>query len=447
MLSRLSHHTLRDAWLLTDGTDGYSTSAIISAAWHLAQHLPAKPHVVNLFSDRHAFLVVLLAVAMRSGTLLLPSSTTSRALDDIQAFFPDRLLWLASDCSILNRPGAEWISSEDIRDSLAEEPSASLEQMLAAFDFNSDVVMFTSGSTGLPKPVRKTWRELAVMGENAIARFGWADVKPYVVATVPQQHMFGFETTMLWPLLSGAQVYSGRPLFPEDIQAAINGVDGREVWLISTPLHLRKLLDYGVEFTVPRLNILSATAPLSAELARDLSTHFNARVFEVYGSTETASLASRELLRNPLWRLYDGYRLSQQADSTNLHIEALEQTHTLHDRLRLVDGEHFELMGRQSDLVKVAGKRASLADLNRALLGIDGVEDATFWYDEGSDRMQALVVSATLDAARIRSALTPWMDPVFLPRRIHFVDSLPRNTVGKLPQAALAELVASLQEK
>ncbi len=384
---------------------------------------------------------------MRSGTLLLPSGTTRRALDDIQAFFPDSLLWLASDCSILNRPATEWISSADISDCLAQEASVSLEQMLAEFDSNSDVVMFTSGSTGLPKPVRKTWRELAAMGEQAIARFGWADVKPYVVATVPQQHMFGFETTMLWPLLSGAQVYNGRPLFPEDIQAAINAVDGREVWLISTPLHLRNLLDYGVELTVPRLNILSATAPLSEALARDLAMHLNARVFEVYGSTETASLASREPLHHPLWRLYDGYRLTQRGDCTELHIDALAQTHVLHDRLRLADADQFELLGRQSDLVKVAGKRASLEDLNRALLGIDGVEDATFWYDAASDRMHALVVSTCLEAARIKAALTPWMDPVFLPRRIHFVESLPRNAVGKLPQAALAELVAHLQEK
>lgn len=135
MLSRFWDDALRGGCFLTDGTDSYSRSSIIGAARELAQRLPAKPHVVNLFSDRHAFLVVLLAVAMRSGTLLLPSSTTSRALDDIQAFFPDRLLWLASDCPILNRPGAEWISSADIRDSLAEELSASLEQMLAAFDF------------------------------------------------------------------------------------------------------------------------------------------------------------------------------------------------------------------------------------------------------------------------------------------------------------------------
>lgn len=438
----------KDTVFFTDGTHAYSREVIFKAAATLSGRLPPQAKVINLFSDRHAFMVVLLAVGMRSGTLLLPANHTHRAIDTILTDYSNVPVWVASELQIFDRPGVSWIDSEDIHHALNAALACPQTAMAPEFDMDSDVVMFTSGSTGTPKAVRKTWHALGVLGQAALQRLGWKTSAPMVVTTVPQQHMFGFEATMLWPLLSGASVFNARPLFPEDIQSAVNKAQRLtqgDVWLVSTPLHLQKLLDYGVTFNVPHLTLLSATAPLSAALAQSLAERFNARVVEIYGSTETASLATREPANSALWTLYDNYQLFEQAGLFSLHIPDLALTIPLHDTLRQVDERRFELLGRQTDLVKVAGKRASLADLNAALLGVEGVEDGCFWYDSASDRMQVVVVSQ-IDCASLRARLVPLMDAVFLPRRCYFVAALPRNATGKLPQQAVAELIARLQE-
>jgi acyl-coenzyme A synthetase/AMP-(fatty) acid ligase len=53
--------------------------------------------------------------------------------------------------------------------------------------------------------------------------------------------------------------------------------------------------------------------------------------------------------------------------------------------------------------------------------------------------MQAVVVGAVNDA-QILDYLRDFVDPVFLPRRIHHVAALPRNETGKLSRAALLAL-------
>jgi acyl-coenzyme A synthetase/AMP-(fatty) acid ligase len=67
------------------------------------------------------------------------------------------------------------------------------------------------------------------------------------------------------------------------------------------------------------------------------------------------------------------------------------------------------LRGRNSDLLEIAGKRASLGDLNRRLLAIAGVEDGVMFTldaDAGSVcRLAALVVAPALSEAHILAAL------------------------------------------
>ena len=56
-------------------------------------------------------------------------------------------------------------------------------------------------------------------------------------------------------------------------------------------------------------------------------------------------------------------------------------------------------------------------------------------------RLAALVVAPGLDEAAVRAALRQAVDPVFLPRPLRLVASLPRNETGKLPRRALLDLL------
>jgi acyl-coenzyme A synthetase/AMP-(fatty) acid ligase len=100
------------------------------------------------------------------------------------------------------------------------------------------------------------------------------------------------------------------------------------------------------------------------------------------------------------------------------------------------------VLGRNADMVEVAGKRASLADLTRRLVDVPGVSDGVVFQPEATDgtgvrRLAALVVADGLTEADVLERLAIAMDPVFLPRPVVLVSRLPRNDVGKLPRDRL----------
>ncbi|MDH4052087.1 MAG: beta-hydroxyacyl-ACP dehydratase, partial [Rubrivivax sp.] len=116
----------------------------------------------------------------------------------------------------------------------------------------------------------------------------------------------------------------------------------------------------------------------------------------------------------------------------------LAQPVPLQDQLALLDGGRFRLLGRAADLINVGGKRASLADLNRRLLEVDGVEDAVVFVPDDGQRPAALVVSG-LSERQISEQLARRIDPVLLPRPLRIVAQIPRNETGKVARADLLQ--------
>jgi acyl-coenzyme A synthetase/AMP-(fatty) acid ligase len=117
----------------------------------------------------------------------------------------------------------------------------------------------------------------------------------------------------------------------------------------------------------------------------------------------------------------------------------------LADRFAVLDQGSFRLLGRRADLVKLAGKRASLAGLNAILCSIDGVEDGVFFAPDDIDennkaRLSAFVVAPNRTADEIIAALRARVEAPFLPRRVVRMPALPRNDVGKIVRSALVEL-------
>jgi len=116
----------------------------------------------------------------------------------------------------------------------------------------------------------------------------------------------------------------------------------------------------------------------------------------------------------------------------------------LQDIIELLPRHTFHLRGRNADLVEIAGKRASLADLTRRILTLPGVIDAVALQLEVEDgagvrRIAALVVAPARSEAELLEDLRLAVDPVFLPRPFRRVSALPRNETGKLARAAVLE--------
>ncbi|WP_247421578.1 AMP-binding protein [Ralstonia pseudosolanacearum] len=415
----------------------------------LAAALPAGGHVFNACTDRYRFAVGLCATLVAGKISLLPASQTPETVRRLAAFAPDVFcLHDAPDCAIelprfrfpepLPTAGA---------DAPVDVPQIEASRVMA--------YLFTSGSTGTPVPHRKTWGALVEGVRASAARLGLLDAHACtLVGTVPPQHMYGFESTVLLALVGGLAFSNRLPFYPADIRAALEAVPQPRV-LVTSPIHLRALLSSERALPAAAL-VLSATAPLPEPLAHEAEARLAAPLIEIYGSTETGQIATRRTAQGATWHLQPGIRLEARAGTpdedgpvtwaSGAHLDAPVP---MGDTLEPIDDTHFLLHGRKTDLINIAGKRTSLAYLNHQLNAIPGVEDGVFFMPSAADhgneppaRLAALVVAPGLAAADLLHALRERIDPAFLPRPLLLVEALPRDATGKLPRDALAALVA-----
>ena len=305
-------------------------------------------------------------------------------------------------------------------------------------------IAFTSGSTGAPTPNLKYWRTLRVgSSSNARAILGAADQQLNVVATVPPQHMWGMETSILLPLFANVAVSHLTPFFPQDIADALQSLPEPRM-LVSSPIHLETLHKSGVEMHAVD-KIITATAPLSKQLAIDVETGFETIVQEIFGCSESGILATRQTAVDEEWTYSAIFDLSMTDDGVRIAASHLSEDVMLPDIVELTGNNHFRWIGRRQDMVNIAGKRGSLADLNFHLREIPGLVDGVVFLPDGrEDRLAALVVAPELDVSDILSVLRDKVEPVFLPRPIFKVSQLPRQETGKLAIKAVRELFAEL---
>ena len=419
------------------GEDTVGWGQFVAEARALADRLPQWPHVINLCEDRYLFCLALAASLLRGVPTLLPPDRGARHLKALERDYPNALV--LSDRSEVSRPDAITVARPPARPAAGAD---SLEIPLG----QEALIAFTSGSTGAPRAYPKTWGSLRESARLIDERLGGTRGK-IMIATVPPQHMYGLELSILLPLCRGALLHSGKPFFPADIADTLARVPEPRV-LVTTPIHLRALVQS--ELPLPPVAMLvSATAPLEPALARVCESRLHAPLHEIYGCTEAGSIAGRRPALDQSWTLYESVVLRSTGSTFRIEAPHLREPVELHDALEPLDDRRFELIGRTADLINIAGKRASLAALDGVLLSLEGVRDGAFFLpDDGEGataRLMAFVVAPALTRADILRHLRAELDPAFLPRAVHFVDKLPRNDRAKLPRQALEDLLERRQ--
>ncbi len=458
-----------------------SGHAFLAAAARLAECLPARGRPINLCQDRLHFAIGLAAALMHSQTSLMPPNALPATLRQLPAQgAPAYVLVDVGAAAGFDAGGLPVVQVA------FDAPPGALAAEVAlepGIDVELEAVcLLTSGSTGAPQPHAKRFGPLTSNIVAEAERLAEWLVRPNlqgltIVATVPAQHSYGLESSVLLGMLGGASFDAGRPFYPADIAAALARVP-RPRALVTTPFHLKTLLLSGV--ALPQVDlVLSATAPLSPQLAAQAEAALGARLGEIYGCTEAGQVAARLTTQGETWTTLGELRITREvwpdagqpgpqahgADGTVVTHEAHErfvvsgghvvEPTPLADLLELHDARHFRLLGRGNDLIHVAGKRSSLAHLNFHLNRIDDVEDGAFWLPEPGDlraagalsagglateavlRPIAFVVAPQRSAHQIVIALRAALEPAFVPRRVVHVAALPREATGKLTVAAL----------
>ena len=404
-----------------------SVEQFLGVAAALAHRLPQGGHCINTCEDRLNFLAGFAAALITRSVTLLPQSRAPKVLREL----------------VSNYSGAYRLADADIgawQDDLASADIPTIARDQVA------VILFTSGTTGTPRPHAKSWGSL-VAGARALRARVPEIAGASIVGAVPPQHMWGLESTVMLPLQSGCAVDVSCPLLPAEIAAALAVLPAPR-WLVATPAHLR-----ACALSADRLpalaGVLCSTAPLPQETAQRVEDLGGAPVLEIYGSTETGAIATRRSARTQVFETVASIEISiagGQAIARGGHLPVPVE---LNDLLQASGDGKFVVQGRAGDLVKVGGKRSSLAALTAELNRIPGVIDGVFWLPDTTQaevRLTAFAVAPGMEKAAILAQLRDRIDPVFLPRPLLLVEALPRNAAGKLSRDALTALAAPTQD-
>ena len=419
--------------ILTDGKDLTGFADLVEHAEAAARRFHDVRHVVNLCEQRKGFLAGFIGALATGVTTLLPASRARDAVHGVLANYRDcGLIENANDRVAISR---DWLVPKVDAAFAGERPA---------------VIAFTSGSTGPPSPHAKFWPSIRTTSRlnaraiDAVISDSTERRTPWIVGTVPPHHMYGMELTVLLPMLFDFGLHAGRPLFPADVASALHDIPDPRV-LVSTPAHLRAIVKARVD--LPSIAVvISATAPMDQSLAKAVEDASGAPLLEMFGATETCILGHRQTSRELYWTPYEGVRFSRSPDGTLVDAPWFRETQRLADDIRMTKEGRFELLGRTSDMIEVAGKRESLARITNEILSISGVRDAVVFQSSASDRLVrrlvAFVVADDVPPDAVRAHLERAVDPIFLPRPITFVESLPRTGTGKLTAAALEDLLS-----
>lgn len=318
----------------------------------------------------------------------------------------------------------------------------------------------TSGSSGEPKRIEKSLRQLANEVE-ALEQLWGADLGPAcIIGSVATQHIYGLLFRVLWPLCAGRPFMRRQLAFPEDLQRA-----SREhpafAW-VASPALLKRMgdnLDWPALSAVRR--VFSSGGALPAEAAQSLQQRLHQWPTEIFGSSETGGIAWRQ--GHAPWQPFAGIKLSQDDDgalliaSPYLPAGHIEQTA---DAARIAADGRFELLGRLDRIVKLEEKRISLPMLEQALMNHAWVAEARLGVvQENRASLGALLVltEAGLHALRnqgrrtlteqLRHHLSEHCEALALPRRWRLLRQMPLNSQGKLPQTTVEALLLAPRPK
>ncbi|GAA0414457.1 xanthomonadin biosynthesis 3-hydroxybenozate--AMP ligase XanA2 [Cocleimonas flava] len=446
----LTNRNLRDnfAYLTQDNKTTGDTKGFVSAQRFidtvvaLSKQLPSdKQHIINLCGNRYLFTVVLCASVLKNQVNLLPSNRNIATQKRLSERYNNTYVihdGSETDPDLL----AIDLDKEGISDiqTVNEIPEIDVDQLAA--------ISFTSGSTGDAKPNEKIWRtfvDSTIINSHYMLPKSTETIQ--LLATVPAQHMWGLETSVLMALFANICVVDSKPLFPQDIQTLIETLPAPRM-MVSTPVHLRAVVGSNLKF--PKLEtVLCATSPLTQELATQVEALFSTQMREVYGCSEIGSMAIRETAHTDIWDKFDGIHFDQQTSNQILaHTEHVKESATLGDFIELLNEQQFRLKGRTDDMIDIAGKRGSLNEINKVLLSFPELIDGIVFFppqDRPIPRLVAIVaIKDGISKKQLADHFREYLDPAFIPRPIIQVEKLPREENGKLPKQALLRFYQEL---
>lgn len=320
------------------------------------------------------------------------------------------------------------------------------------------LTIFTSGSSGQPQPIEKSFNQLdaELMALNQL----WGQQGNITVTgTVTHQHIYGLLFRLLWPLTAG-QIFVDRTR--DYCESLRNDTDNYgDIIAVMSPAHLSNLpANLCTEHLQKHCKkVFSSGAPLLEKAAIDSNKILGCDVIEVYGSSETGGIAYRQQLQNNLWQTLPKVRVKahRTASDTLLSIQsphlANSEWFISADRVQDCSKSGFILGSRSDRIAKIGAKRISLTAIENSLCQHPWVKQArVISLQQRSNRSAALIVlnsegnNQLINTGKrllnntLAEQLNGCIDRIAIPRYWRYWDSIPCNQQGKTTHAEIAAL-------
>jgi len=384
-------------------------------------------------ADSYEFLVLLFAALLAEKQVLLPPNRVRELEQD----------FAAQQIYFLKRQDVEKV----IPLSLTLD-DAFLEQ--------AQLYFYTSGSTGEPKKIPRTLKQLLNEVQGLSQSFTF-DEHAIAIATVSHQHIYGLLFKLLLPLAAGRSFYSPQMAFPEDVVQAQKQLEklGLSNYLISSPALLKR---WTTDVILQECQMVFSSG---GKLESGVRPLLNRPIIEVLGSSETGGIAHRAQDEDA-WTAFSNVaiRIEEQQLMVKSNHAYEDDWITTGDGAAWTDAtcQTFKLMGRTDRIIKLEEKRLSLDAIEQSIQALDAVQQChvlvlehehrqilgciVVLKEHAREQLQQLGKSAFV--GHLKQQLKDNLETIAIPRQWRFLSQLPQNSQSKLNKSYLQTLFKSM---
>ena len=384
--------------------------------------------------DSYQFLVLLFAALLAKKQVLLPPSRVSDLEKELAA----------QNIYFLQRQSVSLAQNQNIELNLDD-----------AFLHQAKIYFYTSGSTGQPKKIPRSLRQLLNEVQGLDASFQLPE-QSIAIATVSHQHIYGLLFKLLWPLASGRCFYQTQLAFPEDVADIQKKLAAFKMnnYVASSPALLKRWTS-----DVLLQDCLTVYSS-GGKLESGIRPYVNRPITEVFGSSETGGIAYRKQ-DDALWTPFANVDIQvgeqQELQVRSNHAFSKDWIFT-GDKVEVIDAVNpkspFRLLGRLDRIVKLEEKRLSLDAIEQKIVELDEIVQCHVLILEREHRQILVCVAILSEQARqqlqssnkaqcvaaIKVQLNSKLESIAIPRQWRFLTQLPQNAQSKLNKQYMKSL-------